>query len=203
MTVSTSDDKAASRRRGDEPMDRVLHALSHPVRRWILRSLVDEDGSASTISKKLDLNLGVVSYHLNQVLARECEVVELVETIQRRGALEKIYALKFDALAGASARRSNSRSGMRPMSAEESFIVAAVALDEGAFTKLSKSGWEWSLAQVDGLGWEEICAAREEFDRRIQVAVESSQGRSSADGPHDVVVGAAAFPAVSPSPSNS
>ena len=64
-------------RRADSPLDRVLHALGHPVRRQILRSLVRRDGSASAISKELDLDLSVVSYHLNQVLARECGVVEL------------------------------------------------------------------------------------------------------------------------------
>ena len=61
-------------RPADSPLDRVLHALGHPVRRQILRSLVRRDGSASTISKELELDLSVVSYHLNQVLARECGV---------------------------------------------------------------------------------------------------------------------------------
>jgi DNA-binding transcriptional ArsR family regulator len=75
-------------------LDRVLSALNHPVRRRILRELVDGPGSASTLSRRFKLDLGVVSYHLNKVLDRQCKVVELVDTVPRRGSVEKIYRLR-------------------------------------------------------------------------------------------------------------
>jgi len=78
----------------DSTLDRILSALSHPIRRRILRALVDGPGSASALSRSFGVDVGVVSYHLNRVLAKQCEVVELVESVPRRGSMEKIYRLK-------------------------------------------------------------------------------------------------------------
>lgn len=186
----------ANGRRGDSALDRVLHALGHPMRRQILRSLVRRNGSASSISKELELDLSVVSYHLNQVLAKECGVVELVEAIEKRGALEKIYGLKFEALGGGDPlRRAEPDDAIRPMSVEECFIVAVAAMEEAPFGGLPGSAWEWSLARVDAKAWREICDAREEFDRRAQAAVEASRVRGPEKDTRDVVVGVANFPA--------
>lgn len=111
----------------DSALNRVLRALIHPTRRQVLRALVDGPGSATTISRELDLNLGVVSYHLNQVLAEECGIVELVETIQRRGAFEKVYRLKLEALSEGEPGAGKKASGdERPVSIEETFIAAVV-----------------------------------------------------------------------------
>jgi DNA-binding transcriptional ArsR family regulator len=193
--TAASNGSAPAGRRGDSPLDRVLHALGHPVRRQILRSLVRRDGSASAISRELELDLSVVSYHLNQVLARECGVVELVEAVERRGALEKIYALDFEALGGGSPlRRLEPEEGVRPMSVEECFIVAVSAMEEAPFGDTSGSTWEWSLARVDAEAWRAICEAREEFERQTLAAVRASQARDP-EQTRDVVVGAASFPA--------
>jgi DNA-binding transcriptional ArsR family regulator len=183
------------------PLDRVLRALNHPVRRRILRVLVDGTGSASTLSRELQVDLGVVSYHLNQVLAKECDIVELVESIPRRGAIEKFYRLKFQALTeGDPVSREEAESGPRRMSLEECFIVAVSAMDANAFEALPGSAWEWFLGQVDSEGWEEICEASAEFNRRARAAVDGSQAGTDEADSRDVVVGVAAFPAVSPPP---
>lgn len=185
--------------RPNAPLDRVLRALNHPARRRMLRALVDETGSASTLAKKLQLNLGVASYHLNQVLAKECEIVELVESIPRRGAIEKFYRLRFQALTeGDPVQGRDAEGGPRMMSLEECFIVAVAAMDADAFATLEGSSWEWFLAQVDTEGWREICEASAEFNRRARAAVGESQARAGGSEARDVVVGAAAFPAVSP-----
>jgi DNA-binding transcriptional ArsR family regulator len=81
-------------------LDRTLRALNDPLRRRILQELVDEPCSASMLARRFHLDLGVVSYHLNQVLARQCKVVELVDTVQRRGSVEKYYLLRLDAPSG-------------------------------------------------------------------------------------------------------
>lgn len=77
-------------------LDRILSALGHPVRRRILGELAGGAGSASTLSRALKMDLGVVYYHLNQVLAKQCKVVELVDKVPRRGSVEKIYELVGD-----------------------------------------------------------------------------------------------------------
>lgn len=89
----------------EEPsaLDRVLRALNHPVRRRILRQLANQPGSASTLSRAFEMDLGVVSYHLNKVLAEQCGVIELVDTVQRRGSVEKFYELRGGAPLGLAA----------------------------------------------------------------------------------------------------
>jgi len=194
--AAAANGNGAAGRRADSPLDRVLHALGHPVRRQILRSLVRRNGSASTISKQLEMDLSVVSYHLNQVLAKECGVVEMVEAKERRGALEKIYALSFAALGGGDPfRGGDPHDGARPLSVEESFIVAVSAMEDAPFGDLPGSTWGWSLARVDAKAWREICAAREEFERRTLAVIEASRARDSEKDTRDVVVGAASFPA--------
>lgn len=191
----------SGKNRSDAPLDRVLRALNHPVRRRILRALVDGSGSASVIAKKLHLDLGIVSYHLNQVLAKECEIVELIEAVPRRGAIEKFYRLRFQALTeGDPVQEGDAGDAPRRMSLEECFIVAVAAMDADAFETLEGSAWEWFLGRVDSKGWNTIREASADFNSRARAAVDASRAPAGDPDSHDIVVGVAAFPAVSPSP---
>ncbi len=151
-----------------ELVDRVLRALNHPVRRRILQELSEGPASASTLAKRFDAELGMVSYHLNQVLAKECGVVELVDTIARRGALEKIYGL-------------NTRV----------WEQLAHSPEPGA------EGYGLFPLEVDTSAWQEICEAQQEFEDRIAVAVQGGHQRGSGIGlrkTRRVIVGVVAFP---------
>jgi DNA-binding transcriptional ArsR family regulator len=68
---------------------RLVKALAHPLRVQILRVLQDRVASPSELSEELDARLGNVSYHM-RVLER-LEVIELVKTKQRRGAVEHYF----------------------------------------------------------------------------------------------------------------
>lgn len=105
-------------------LDHVLRALNHPLRRQIMRALVDDARSASSLAKEFKVSLGVVSYHLNTVLARECDIIDLVDSVQRRGALEKFYRLKGNL------GRSSSRRAGRKMSLEESVLALVLGIVE-------------------------------------------------------------------------
>lgn len=149
-------------------LDRVLRALNHPVRRRILRELGRRPASATALAKAFGEETGLVSYHLQQVLARECDVVELVDTVARRGALEKIYALNgeiWDVLRGSS--------------------------------ELAEGGCEIHPVEVDGSALEAIDEARRDFRDRVSVAVEASRMRGSgSDRPtHRFILGVATFAA--------
>ncbi|HET9199041.1 MAG TPA: helix-turn-helix domain-containing protein [Solirubrobacterales bacterium] len=182
----------------------MLRALNHPIRRRILRALVDGAGSATTISQKTGMDLSLVSYHLSQVLAKECDIVELVDTVPRRGAVEKFYRLKFHALSEADpGEEGAARLSPRRMSFEECFIVAVSAMDADALAEREGSSWDWSLAEVDAVAWDEIRAASEEFNARTRQAAEESRRRAGGEA-SSVVVGVAAFPAIaSPAPTQS
>lgn len=68
---------------------RLVKALAHPLRVQILRVLQDRVASPSELSTELDVRLANLSYHM-RVLAR-LEVIELVKTQPRRGAVEHYY----------------------------------------------------------------------------------------------------------------
>jgi DNA-binding transcriptional ArsR family regulator len=183
-------------------LDRLIHALNHPIRRRILTALVHENGSATTLSEALHEQMGVVSYHLNKVLARQCDVVELVEVVPKRGASEKIYALNEQSIVGVlpwpgipdPVRRS-----LRAMSLREFLTVTIAAIEAGSLDSPLGSTLEWSPAQVDRQSWLEIRDATKQFNEAVKDAVGKSRARKreqkGSDGLHNVIVGIAAFQA--------
>lgn len=68
---------------------RIAKALSHPVRMRVLIALSEGIASPNELSKRLEESLGVVSYHVKQLLELDC--IELVKTEPRRGAVEHYY----------------------------------------------------------------------------------------------------------------
>jgi len=70
----------------------TVKALSHPLRVQILRLLEEKDMSPVEISSALGLPVNRVSYHMRQ-LAR-FDLIKLVKTTPRRGAVEHHYRLQ-------------------------------------------------------------------------------------------------------------
>ena len=70
----------------------TVKALAHPLRIQILRLLEEKDMSPVEISSALGLPVNRVSYHMRQ-LAR-FDLVKLVRTTPRRGAVEHHYRLQ-------------------------------------------------------------------------------------------------------------
>ena len=69
----------------------LIDAISHPLRRRILRLLADrgEQSSPTRIGKEFDLHVGMIGYHM-RVLA-ELGAVELTDEGMVRGAVEHFY----------------------------------------------------------------------------------------------------------------
>ena|ERR1700710_2433733 len=70
----------------------LFNALGHPMRRQILREMLDntsEEISPRELSARLSQQLSALSYHV-RVLA-ECRAVELVRTEQIRGSTQHFY----------------------------------------------------------------------------------------------------------------
>jgi predicted transcriptional regulator len=100
QTMASSDRKPApgskappSSRREEERrsgLSRRVVALSYPLRAELLRELVERDlASPSELARKLNADLGKVSYHIKRLVELEC--AELVETRPAGGALEHFY----------------------------------------------------------------------------------------------------------------
>jgi len=73
----------------------LLIALRHPLRRQILKAMVERDPiSPREISDELKEPLSNVSYHV-RVLA-DCGVVSLVDTTPVRGSMQHFYSPTID-----------------------------------------------------------------------------------------------------------
>jgi DNA-binding transcriptional ArsR family regulator len=83
-------------RSGSKPND-LFTALGHPLRRRILRTMIDDEREASPrqLSAALAEPLSALSYHV-RVLA-ECEAIELVRTARVRGSTQHFYRSKVKA----------------------------------------------------------------------------------------------------------
>jgi DNA-binding transcriptional ArsR family regulator len=68
---------------------RIAKALSHPMRARILVILNERVASPNEIAELIDERLPNVSYHVRALLDLGC--IELVDTAQRRGAIEHYY----------------------------------------------------------------------------------------------------------------
>jgi DNA-binding transcriptional ArsR family regulator len=71
----------------DDP--RLVKALAHPLRVRILRVLQDRVASPSELATELEMRLTNVSYHVR--FLERLDVIELVRTKPRRGAVEHYY----------------------------------------------------------------------------------------------------------------
>jgi DNA-binding transcriptional ArsR family regulator len=85
--------KATAKRRreaGSQSVDqRVVKALSHTLRVEILTILNDRMASPNELSKELDEGLSQISYHVK--VLKDFDMIELVKTEPRRGAVEHYY----------------------------------------------------------------------------------------------------------------
>src|SRR5919108_4628529 len=68
---------------------RIAKALSHPMRARILRILNERVASPNEIAEMIEERLPNVSYHVRALL--DLGTIELVDTAQRRGAIEHYY----------------------------------------------------------------------------------------------------------------
>jgi DNA-binding transcriptional ArsR family regulator len=68
---------------------RLLKALSHPLRAKALPLFADGTVSPIQVARQLDVDVSHLAYHIR--VLRELGFIELVETKQRRGALEHFY----------------------------------------------------------------------------------------------------------------
>jgi DNA-binding transcriptional ArsR family regulator len=80
-------------RKGERYSTDLFAALAHPLRRRILRAMMNEDAhttaTPSKLAASLDESINEVSYHVRAL--RDCKVVRLVKTSRVRGADQHFY----------------------------------------------------------------------------------------------------------------
>jgi DNA-binding transcriptional ArsR family regulator len=136
----------------------TVKALSHPLRIQILRLLEEKDGSPVEIATTLGLPVNRVSYHMRQ-LAR-FDLIKLVKTTPRRGAVEHHYRLM------ARPRISDKAWGQVPEIVKQAMTGAAVEqILNLVHTSASEGGFDRADAHLsrvdmtlDDRGWKETAA---------------------------------------------
>jgi DNA-binding transcriptional ArsR family regulator len=80
----------------DSPESLLFVALGHPMRRMILREMVDEESlSPREVSYRIKKPLASTSYHV-RILAK-CEAIRLVDTKPVRGSMQHFYRFAIEA----------------------------------------------------------------------------------------------------------
>jgi len=83
-------DNATARDRKDAgPASRLAQALSHPLRAQLLVLLNERPASPNELARQVGERLENVAYHVR--VLRDLGCIELVDTAQRRGAIEHYY----------------------------------------------------------------------------------------------------------------
>jgi hypothetical protein len=157
----------------DSPLTRrLVHAVDHPLRVRMLRHLLVGRGSASSFAAVLGAPLSTCSYHLSRVLFVSCDLLEVVEEHQRRGACEKVFVV------GEEHRAVVSRA-----------LGFIGELDSDARGEGSEQ--PWGLVSVDSNGERELASAINAF----RSTVNSVANRCATEGGanRELLVGAVAF----------
>ncbi len=136
---------------------KVIKALAHPVRAQALAILNERVASPNEIAQELDQGVGHISYHIN--VLKDCECIELVETVPRRGAVEHFYRATTRAFLGDEDWRRLPPSVRPTLSAtlmQDLVDDAAASLSAGTFDARDDRHFSWAPMIVDEQGWAEV-----------------------------------------------
>jgi DNA-binding transcriptional ArsR family regulator len=165
---------------------RLIKGLGHPLRIAILTLLNDRMASPNELAKELDEGLSQISYHVK--VLRDYELIELVKTEPRRGAVEHYYKAVDEVLLPASQIKLMPKSAQRTafggvLSELEQDLNSA--LETGTFDKRP----DWVVARdprpIDNQAREEAEEAAAEFfakykDIRVDATKRIAKGESEA-----------------------
>ncbi|MDX6721597.1 MAG: hypothetical protein QOD73_1 [Solirubrobacteraceae bacterium] len=161
---------------------RIMKALSHPLRLRMLTLLNQKVASPSELAQELDEPLGNVSYHMR--FLADLKMVKLVRTEPRRGAVEHYYeALEPPQISDddwaqlpASLRRGLSDSLLRDIASD-----VRSASKDGGFDRdnmhISRTAME-----LDEEGWDALSSLMADVQQRArEIQEQSSKRRDGSD----------------------
>jgi DNA-binding transcriptional ArsR family regulator len=148
---------------------RLMKALGHPLRIGILTVLNDRMASPNELSKQLEEGLSQVSYHVK--VLKDYEMIEMVKTEPRRGAVEHYYRAVSDVFLPSWQMKLMPKSGQR--TAYSNVLIEleqdmCTSLETGTFDKRP----DWVVARdrgvLDNQGREDAEEAAAEFLKRYK-----------------------------------
>jgi DNA-binding transcriptional ArsR family regulator len=136
---------------------RIAKALSHPMRARLLVILNERVASPNEIAEMIDERLPNVSYHVRALLDLGC--IELVDTAQRRGAIEHYYRAVVRPFFTDSDWKRIPRSGRQTISDTLLHVIwddVSDSIEAGAFDSRADRYLSHSPMLLDEQGWSEI-----------------------------------------------
>lgn len=182
---------------------RLVKAVSHPLRTEILGILSKgRPRSPKQLTELVDASLGTVSYHVTNVLYEECQVLDLVGTQPRRGAVEHFYAIKPGAMIGQPDLQKAVPQILRQHiagAALQTFVEQASRSLEAEAANPGDAGLiTWMTALVDQEGKQKLTTVVEDALEAV-VAIEAECAARIAEDPSsqiEVIFSASSFEAV-------
>jgi DNA-binding transcriptional ArsR family regulator len=156
---------------------RIAKALSHPMRARILRILNERVASPNEIAEMIDERLPNVSYHVRALLDLDC--IELVDTAQRRGAIEHYYRAVVRPFFSDSDWKRIPRSGRQAISDTLLQVMwedVSDAIEAGTFDSRPDRYLTHTPIVVDEEGWSELADIMARALRDVE-KVESQSAR--------------------------
>jgi DNA-binding transcriptional ArsR family regulator len=135
----------------------MAKALAHPLRAKVLNRLNEGVASPNELSRELGEPLGNVSYHVKALLELGC--IELVDTAQRRGAIEHYYRALTRARLDESAFKklpASIRGELSGAIVEEAIGDIAKAFKAGTFDAREDRHASTERLVLDEQGWKEL-----------------------------------------------
>ena len=156
---------------------RIAKALSHPMRARILMILNERVASPNEIADDIDERLPNVSYHVRALLDLGC--IELVDTAQRRGAIEHYYRAVVRPFFSDSDWKRIPRSGRQAISDSILQIIwedVSDSIKAGTFEARTDRHLTHSRMLLDDEGWRELT----KYLSGVLAEVEKIESRSKA-----------------------
>jgi DNA-binding transcriptional ArsR family regulator len=156
---------------------RIAKALSHPMRARILLILNERVASPNEIAEMIEERLPNVSYHVRALLDLGC--IELVDTAQRRGAIEHYYRAVVRPFFSDSDWKRIPRSGRQAISDTLLRVIwedVSEAIEAGTFDSRPDRYLTNTPMVVDEQGWSELADIMARALREVQ-KVEAQSAR--------------------------
>lgn len=156
---------------------RIAKALSHPMRAQILLILNERVASPNEIAETIEERLPNVSYHVRALLDLGC--IELVDTAQRRGAIEHYYRAVVRPFFSDSDWKRIPRSGRQAISdtlLRDVWEDVSNAIEAGKFDSRPDRFLTHTPVVVDEQGWSELAKVMARTLSEVQ-KIESQSAR--------------------------
>jgi len=164
----------------DDP--RYVKALAHPLRIRILALLEERNASPVQLAEHLQATLGTVAYHVRTL--EKLGLIKLVETHQRRGATEHVYAARKHPRFSDSAWNATSPVAKHAM-------VSAILSQIGQYATQSAAAGGFDRAdahftrtalKLDERGWAAVAKATKAWLEQVAEIERKSEQRTTRSG---------------------